>query len=139
MLKRNLVKLIGSIILGGVVILGALPACGSSAGVAMPIPVAPEAAVTVTETPVSSPTANSDSSDLLAQGKLIYEETAGGVGCASCHGLGAKGGGAGPDIRGTESSQIRQAVRGGVPAMSFIKLNDEEMKAVIAHIQFLSQ
>jgi mono/diheme cytochrome c family protein len=78
-------------------------------------------------------------SDLLARGKLIYEKTAGGVGCASCHGLDGKGKpeiGARPN-RGASETQVRGALIGGVPVMSFIKLTDEEITAVIAYLQWL--
>jgi mono/diheme cytochrome c family protein len=72
---------------------------------------------------------------------LVFEKTAGGVGCAFCHGLDGKGGGisglGAPDIRGKEDARVRGALIGGVPLMSFIKLNDAEITAVVAYVQWL--
>ncbi len=71
--------------------------------------------------------------DVLASGKKIFQETAGGVGCAYCHGPEARGDGvaglAAPNIVGAQMPAIRSSLRGGVPAMSFIKLSDEEHAA----------
>ncbi|MBI2854700.1 MAG: cytochrome c [Chloroflexi bacterium] len=78
--------------------------------------------------------------DTLAAGKLIFEKTAGGVGCASCHGLDGKGGKSGaPDIRGASEAKVRTAVTGGVLAMSFIKLGDSDITAVAAYLKYLNQ
>jgi hypothetical protein len=41
------------------------------------------------------------------------------------------------NIRGANQAQVRGALAGGVPLMSFIKLNDEEITAVAAYIQWL--
>jgi mono/diheme cytochrome c family protein len=72
---------------------------------------------------------------------LVFEKTAGGVGCALCHGLDGKGGGisglGAPDIRGAKEAKVRGAIAGGVPLMSFIKLNDAEITAVAAYVQWL--
>lgn len=56
----------------------------------------------------------------IAAGKVIFEETAGGVGCQSCHGIDAKGG-FGPDIRGANAGSIREQLMGNED-MQFIKL-----------------
>jgi mono/diheme cytochrome c family protein len=81
-------------------------------------------------------------SELLAKGKLIFEKTAGGVGCAYCHGLDGKGGGTSgfgaPPNRGKTEAEVRAALM-GVPAMSFIKLSDDEIAAVVAYLQYLNQ
>lgn len=69
---------------------------------------------------------------------MIFEKTAGGVGCASCHGLDGKGRSA-PYIQGASKVQLRQALAGGAQAMTFIKLNDEEIDAVVAYLAYLSQ
>jgi len=84
----------------------------------------------------------SDADDpLLAQGKLIFEETAGGVGCAACHGLDATGDldAGGPFIQGASKAQLDAALDGGVPDMDFIKLNRQEEKAVLAYLQHLGK
>jgi mono/diheme cytochrome c family protein len=74
---------------------------------------------------------------------LVFEKTAGGVGCALCHGLDGKGEGiaglGAPDIRGKKEAQVRGALIGGVPLMSFIKLSDEEITAVVAYLQYLNE
>jgi mono/diheme cytochrome c family protein len=78
----------------------------------------------------------------MALGKTIFEKTAGGVGCAYCHGLGGKGDGVAelgaPDIRGKTEAQFRAAIAGGVPLMSFIKLTEGEIAAVLEYLRFLS-
>jgi len=74
---------------------------------------------------------------------LVFDKTAGGVGCAYCHGLDGKGGGisglGAPDIRDRKEAQVRGALTGGVPLMSFIKLNDAEITAVVAYLQYLNE
>ena len=80
-------------------------------------------------------TGNRSSDDLLAQGKLIFEKTAGGVGCATCHGLDGKGGSA-PYNRGASESRFREVLAGST--MNFIKLSNEEIKAVVAYLQWLA-
>ncbi|MBI4301352.1 MAG: cytochrome c, partial [Chloroflexi bacterium] len=92
--------------------------------------------------PVATPTLSTSGSDLLTKGKLIFEKTAGGVGCAHCHGLDGKGRGpAGiqaANIRSKNEGDIRAAIQGGVPMMSFIKLSDDEITAVAAYLQHLA-
>ena len=68
----------------------------------------------------------------MARGEQIFQKTAGGVGCASCHGIEATGM-VGPNIRGRTASQIASAL-GRVEAMSFIKLSSEEVEAVAAYL-----
>lgn len=91
-------------------------------------------AAVVTAFPV---TAQSD--DQIEQGRIIYEETAGGVGCAMCHGMAATGdpdAGA-PYIRGVSDAQLRSALTGAVPVMEFITLSTQEESAVLAYLQYL--
>lgn len=66
----------------------------------------------------------------------MFEKTAGGVGCAGCHGLDGKGK-AGPYIRGAPEWKVREVLKSAVP-MSFIELSDEEIKAVVAYLQWLA-
>lgn len=78
---------------------------------------------------------------MIADGRLIFEETAGDVGCATCHGMSATGdpdAGA-PYIRGASKAQIDSALSGGVPVMEFIKLNVQEKKAVQAYLSYLTR
>jgi DNA-binding beta-propeller fold protein YncE/mono/diheme cytochrome c family protein len=73
-------------------------------------------------------------------GRQIFETIAGGVGCASCHGMDAKGGttAKAPDIRGADEMRIRSALA-GVTVMSRITLNDVEIAAVVSHLRELNK
>lgn len=71
-------------------------------------------------------------SDLVAKGEQIFQKTAGGVGCASCHGIEATGM-VGPNIRSRTAGQIASALQ-SVGAMSFMKLSAEEVEAVAAYL-----
>lgn len=105
---------------------------------AAPTPTIP---VPATVAPSSTPSAGTSNSDLIAKGKLIFEKTAGGVGCAYCHGLDGKGNGTSgagaPDIRGASEAKARAALAGGAPLMSFIDLSEDELAAVLAYLQYL--
>ncbi|MBI6546577.1 MAG: cytochrome c, partial [Cyanobacteria bacterium NC_groundwater_1444_Ag_S-0.65um_54_12] len=91
----------------------------------------------VTGTATPSP-AGSPDNDLIVKGKRIFEVTAGGVGCASCHGMDGSGSeGGAPYIRGASENQFRAALAGGAPAMSFIKLNEDEIAAVLAYLKIM--
>jgi mono/diheme cytochrome c family protein len=75
-----------------------------------------------------------------AVGRTMFEKTAGGVGCAACHGMDGKGGAQfnAPDIRGADEMRVRAALA-GVAVMSRIALNDAEIAAVVAHLQELNK
>ncbi len=126
-----------------------LPACGGPTGGTTPAPATPQATATPTPTAAATvapaPTTSStgpSNSDLLAQGKLIFEKTAGGLGCAYCHGLDGSGKGAAgmaaANIRGANWAQVRNALMGGVAMMSNVKLTDEEITSVVAYVQWLA-
>jgi DNA-binding beta-propeller fold protein YncE/mono/diheme cytochrome c family protein len=76
----------------------------------------------------------------LALGRTIFEKTAGGIGCAACHGMNGRGGVQfnAPDIRGADEMRVRAALT-GVAFMSRIMLTDAEIAAVVAHLQELNQ
>jgi mono/diheme cytochrome c family protein/DNA-binding beta-propeller fold protein YncE len=78
--------------------------------------------------------------DPLALGRTIFEKTAGGTGCAACHGMNARGGArlGAPDIRGADEKRVRAALV-GVAVMSRITLTDAEIAAVVAHLQELNK
>jgi len=86
------------------------------------------------------PYENIDPDDpLVAEGKLLFEETAGNVGCAACHGIDATGDpdvGA-PYIIGVSAAQMDAALKGGVPDMDFFNLNRKETKALLAYLNAL--
>ncbi|MBN4064836.1 hypothetical protein JYU04_03775 [Dehalococcoides mccartyi] len=82
--------------------------------------------------------------DLLAQGKVIFDETAGGIGCAFCHGLDGKGNGpagiGAPANRGLSMSKFEAALTEGESgAMEFLQgvLTASEKKAVIEYLGWL--
>lgn len=129
MSKRHLLQLVAGMLLGGVVL---LPACAGSTG--QPAPTAAAGA--------SLPASPPPTGDLLAKGKLLYEKQAGGVGCAYCHGLDGKGGGTSgvnaPPNRGKTEADVRQALL-VVRDMSFIKLTDAEINAVVAYLKYLNE
>lgn len=70
----------------------------------------------------------------------MFEKTAGGVGCAYCHGMDGKGAGPSglnaPLIRGKTEVHVRGALA-SIQMMSIVKLNDEEITAVAAYLQYL--
>lgn len=71
----------------------------------------------------------------VAAGKVIFEETAGGVGCASCHGMDASGD-IGPDIRGRTALDILDQLAAN-EQMQFIQLTDDEVEKVAAYLNYL--
>ncbi|MDA1279062.1 MAG: hypothetical protein O3B95_03345 [Chloroflexi bacterium] len=82
--------------------------------------------------------------ELLAQGKVIFDETAGGVGCAFCHGLDGKGDGpanvGAPANRGLDLAKFEAALTDGESgAMEFLqgKLTKSQTEAVIEYIGWL--
>ncbi len=142
-MRRDLVKLVGGILFGGAMLV-ALAACASSTGAASSAPEATTpAAGAAPTTQQSTQPADKPASDPLAQGKLLFEKTAGGVGCAACHGLDGKGSPTpvnAPNIRGKNEGDVRAAISGGVPMMTeIIKLNDEQIAAVVAYLDYLSR
>ena len=76
---------------------------------------------------------------LEERGALVFEQTAGGVGCASCHGTNGAGDASlsTPDIRSADEARVRSALA-GVTAMSGIRLTEAELEAVLAHLQTLN-
>jgi len=81
------------------------------------------------------------SQEQLERGEKIYQETAGSVGCAYCHGVqgmgdGTAGAGA-PVIAGAQLSAIRSSLAGAVPMMGFIKLSPSELEDVAAYVAYL--
>lgn len=70
-----------------------------------------------------------------AAGKVIFDETAGGVGCQSCHGADGSGDSA-PDIRGRDARAILDQLRRN-ENMEFIKLNRKQVDQVAAYLDYL--
>ena len=134
-----------------------LVACGGSTEpVATPVP--PPTAVPIAPTPVvpDEPVATATPSlptpapteaaqtgsteEQIAAGKLLFERTAGGVGCALCHGLDGKGDPtyAAPDNRGATADQILDAIETR-PQMAFLIMSNDEVQAVAAYLQVLAE
>lgn len=102
-------------------------------------PTAPPVATPIVA--AATPTQPSGSADPISLGKQVFEQTAGGVGCAYCHGLDARGKAelASPDIRGAGEDMIWNALETRVQ-MSFITLKADEVSAVAAYLgQFTSE
>ena len=72
---------------------------------------------------------------VVALGEEVFQVTAGGVGCQSCHGRDAKGN-IGPNIIGRDVGGVRRALS-GVAQMAFIELTEEEIVGVAAYLQTL--
>lgn len=101
------------------------------------------AAPTPTTTPGPGPTTtpaggSGPDEDILVAGKQIYDVTAGGVGCASCHAFDGQGTNDGPNIIGSSKSSISGAMGGGVPDMDDIKLSSEQLEAVYQYLRTLT-
>ena len=75
--------------------------------------------------------------DMIEAGRTIFLETAGDVGCASCH-LEDASGDVGPNIQGMDVDTIRNALHGGVEDMGFIELTDTEVEQVAAFLATLN-
>jgi len=102
-------------------------------------------ATTTTTTPPSDTTAPGDTTttttptdtvddEQLALGEDVFERTAGGEGCAACHGSDGQGTTDGPNIIGVSKSSISNATAGGVPDMDGISLSSEELDAVYLYL-----
>lgn len=70
-----------------------------------------------------------------AAGKEIFEKSAGGVGCAMCHGMDANGD-IGPGIRGADPALIMEQLSSN-EQMTFISLSDEEVQQVADYLRYL--
>lgn len=76
--------------------------------------------------------------EVLALGREVFEVTAGGNGCAACHGKDAQGTADGPNIIGSSKASIWGAIGGGVIDMNDISLTPEELEAVYRYLVFLT-
>jgi mono/diheme cytochrome c family protein len=77
---------------------------------------------------------------LVAKGKLLYEETASDVGCATCHGMDATGDpyAGGVYIQGVLKSTMQSALNGGVEEMDeLFDLTTSEVVAIQAYLDYL--
>ncbi|MGI9647070.1 MAG: c-type cytochrome [Acidimicrobiia bacterium] len=143
---------IARIALGLVFAAGLLASCGggSESGdspsttpapttTAPPATTAPTTATTLTTTTAGvTTTAGPSDSELIAAGKVLYDETASGIGCAYCHGLDGAGilEQASPDIRGQGTDDILLALSDRAEMTSLV-LSYEEVEAIAAYIATL--
>ena len=73
---------------------------------------------------------------LAAKGKLIFDETAGDIGCAACHGMDARGDGGAPDIRKAGEAQIKAGLEHTGDMRGF-GLTPVDVRAVAAYLIYL--
>lgn len=103
------------------------------------LPPTTDTTVPGTETTTTTTTVpEGPSAEMLALGKEVWDVTAGGEGCASCHGFDGLGGD-GPNIVGASRSALNGAFGGGVVDMERIKLTNEELEAVYEYMRTLGQ
>lgn len=116
-----------------------LASSGSGDGVAAPF-AAPGGGVAASASAPSDQTAPAAADAVLARGKEIFEKTAAGVGCASCHGMDGKGSSCigAPANRGADEATVRTALA-TVEMMSIVKLTEDEIKAVVAYLAVLGK
>jgi mono/diheme cytochrome c family protein len=147
-------------LLVGAMLMAVLVACGGSSTTTSPTPIPPTSvalaptaaptatapATTVTAAPTQPapiPTAAGSTGSLdeqIAAGKILFEKTAGGVGCALCHGIDGKGDPvyAAPSNRGATADQILDAIETR-PQMAFLVLSNDEVQAVAAYLKVLAE
>jgi mono/diheme cytochrome c family protein len=89
------------------------------------------------QAPTQAQTDSETSQEMIAAGRLLYEQTAGGMGCAACHGnFGLGDLGMGSYVRGIGEQTVRDSLE-SVEAMASLSLSDEEIGAVTAYLQWL--
>jgi mono/diheme cytochrome c family protein len=157
MKKERFITITGMLLAS--LVLASFVACGSGTPGSEPTKTAiaptstgpPEATSTATSIPptpteiplpVASQVASGTETDavLIADGKLLFDKTAGNLGCAYCHQSDATGDleiGS-PDIRGVTESQIIDALQTRVQ-MTFLDLSDYEVSAVAAYLATLDR
>ncbi len=128
----------------------AVAGCGGStspsnppAATATAAPIAPTVTPTVVEPtmtplPDSTQPTTGDQTEIINQGKILFETTAGGVGCALCHGLDGMGKPelATPQNRGATADMIWDAIETRAQ-MTFLVLSNDEVRAIAAYFQVL--
>ncbi len=83
-----------------------------------------------------SPTSASPSpAAMRAKGEQIYQKTAAGIGCQSCHGVDGKGSNLGPTVRGATADGIKRAL--GSDVMRFISMSEEDIQDVAVYLKYL--
>ncbi|HSM02455.1 MAG TPA: cytochrome c [Acidimicrobiia bacterium] len=131
--RMDLVSMVGIVGLIGILYLMVFqPDLGESPRIALP----PTTTTATTLGPGATTTTLAGEEAQLALGREVYEVTAGGAGCAACHGLDGRGTAYGPDVRGASRQDIADALE-WAGAMSRIELTEEELDAVTLYISRL--
>lgn len=132
-----MVSRIKVILIGTVLVLLLVTACATEA-TPTPEPTTPASMPTPAPSLSSERTGESTMSqdNIIARGEEIFQKTAGGTGCAVCHGKDGSGV-VGPDIRSRSTDDIRDALT-SVPDMSHISLKNEDVEAVAAYLKYLA-
>ncbi len=79
-----------------------------------------------------------DPAELVAQGREVFEKTAGNIGCAACHGHFGMGDlGRAPNIRSADETRVKNSLA-GVGAMRFFTLSAQEFQAVLSFLRHLA-
>jgi hypothetical protein len=73
--------------------------------------------------------------EVVERGRVVFDVSAGGVGCAMCHAPFALGD-LGPDIRGMAARDIGDAL-GSIPDMAFISLSDADLADLATYLGWL--
>ncbi len=69
-------------------------------------------------------------------GKYLFDELAGDLGCAACHGMDARGDGTAPDIRKADEAQIIDALH-HTGDMRNMGLTDRDIRNVAAYLAYV--
>ena len=128
---KILIVLAGLLMAGNLFIASCQSAVTTSTGAPVPTP---EPTPASTPSGTTSPPLSSSVGD-VTRGKVIYQQTAGGIGCAACHANDAMGD-IGPEIIGNTAEEISYALR-TAEEMEFIKLTEQEIADVATHLQYL--
>jgi len=97
------------------------------------------AAPAETTAPPEETTSAPGDDDQFARGEDLFQTSAGGVGCASCHGKEARGDvGVGPNIQGKQVSDIKLQLDEN-ELMEYMKsvLTAEDIEAVVVYLKYL--
>ena len=135
MLSKYLPMITVSIVAMSIAMAVFVTACGGTP-VSKPVPAPNPATSPATPRPGAQAPAV-DPLVLRAKGEEIFQKTAGGVGCKTCHGTDGKGiPNTAPDVRGKSADDIQRALGGD--AMNFIRLTEDDLKAVATYLNYLS-
>ena len=141
--KTHLIMLIGVAGLGSILYLMVfqpniwldtpLPAPPTTTAATTTVPAGATTTSPPTTTGFTTTLPGSDDEALLALGKEVFEVTAGGLGCAFCHGSDGRGNAYGPNILGRSKEDISNALR-WADGMTDIELTPEELEAVARYV-----